>query len=76
MLTLQTTQRPQGAKTDPASYKDKDANLPGLESLVVSQKEYKAWVALFDASPQDNEKLRRALQTPLPWDFERSCRLC
>ncbi|MBF0438292.1 MAG: hypothetical protein HQL93_04135 [Magnetococcales bacterium] len=66
MFALQTTQRPPMSKTH--QIPQKETNLPGLESLVVSQKEYKEWVALFDTPPQDNEKLRRALQTPLPWD--------
>lgn len=35
--------------------------------FVVSPAAYAKFVALLDAPPQPNERLRRALQTPLPW---------
>ncbi len=35
--------------------------------FVVSPKAYAKFVALLDAPPQPNERLRRTLQTPLPW---------
>jgi uncharacterized protein (DUF1778 family) len=36
--------------------------------LTVSQEAYEKWLALLDAPPQPNERLRRALQTPAPWE--------
>jgi uncharacterized protein (DUF1778 family) len=35
--------------------------------FVVSPEAYAKFVALLDAPPQPNERLRRTLQTPLPW---------
>ncbi len=36
--------------------------------LSVSPQAYAAFVALLDAPPQPNERLRRTLQTPAPWE--------
>ena len=36
--------------------------------LTVNQEAYEKWLALLDAPPQPNERLRRALQTPAPWE--------
>ncbi len=36
--------------------------------ISVSDQAYKAFVALLDAPPQPNERLRRSLQTPAVWD--------
>jgi uncharacterized protein (DUF1778 family) len=35
--------------------------------FVVSPEAYAKFVALLDAPPQPNKRLRRTLQTPLPW---------
>ncbi len=35
--------------------------------FVVSPDTYSRFLALLDAPPQPNERLRRTLQTPLPW---------
>lgn len=34
----------------------------------VDQKAYAKFVALLDAPPQPNERLRRTLRTPAPWE--------
>ncbi len=36
--------------------------------LPVSQEAYEQWLERLDAPPQPNEKLRRALHTPAPWE--------
>jgi uncharacterized protein (DUF1778 family) len=36
--------------------------------IPINDKAYAAFVALLDAPPQPNERLRRSLQTPPPWD--------
>jgi uncharacterized protein (DUF1778 family) len=36
--------------------------------IPVSAQSYRAFVALLDAPPQPNERLRRSLQTPAVWD--------
>lgn len=36
--------------------------------LLADPKAYAAFVALLDAPPQPNERLRRTMQTPAPWD--------
>ncbi|MBF0310794.1 MAG: DUF1778 domain-containing protein [Magnetococcales bacterium] len=36
--------------------------------LTVDAEAYEKWLALLDAPPQTNERLRRALQTPAPWE--------
>ena len=36
--------------------------------LKVSPETYNQWLALLDAPPQPNERLRRALQTSVSWD--------
>jgi uncharacterized protein (DUF1778 family) len=36
--------------------------------FVLSPKAYSDFVARLDAPPQPNERLRRSLQTPSPWD--------
>jgi uncharacterized protein (DUF1778 family) len=36
--------------------------------LSVSPEAYAEFLARLDAPPQPNERLRRTLQTPLPWD--------
>ena len=36
--------------------------------FVVDAKTYAKFVAALDASPAVNEKLRRTMQTPAPWD--------
>ncbi|MBF0159033.1 MAG: DUF1778 domain-containing protein [Magnetococcales bacterium] len=37
-------------------------------TLTVSSEDYERWLALLDAPPQPGERLRRALQTPAPWE--------
>jgi uncharacterized protein (DUF1778 family) len=36
--------------------------------IPVSKKAYAEFVALLDAPPQPNERLRKSLQTPAPWE--------
>lgn len=36
----------------------------------VSPEAYAEFVALLDAPPQPNERLRKTMQTPAPWDKE------
>ena len=36
--------------------------------IPVNNKAYAAFVALLDTPPQPNERLRKSLQTPAPWD--------
>lgn len=36
--------------------------------IPVSEKAHAAFVALLDAPPQPNERLRKSLQAPAPWD--------
>lgn len=36
--------------------------------FVVSPEAYQTFVALLDAPPQPNERLRKAMQTPAPWE--------
>ena len=36
--------------------------------IPINDKAYAAFVALLDAPPQPNERLRKSLQTPAPWD--------
>jgi uncharacterized protein (DUF1778 family) len=36
--------------------------------IPINDKAHAAFVALLDASPQPNERLRKSLQTPAPWD--------
>jgi uncharacterized protein (DUF1778 family) len=36
--------------------------------IPISDKAHAAFVALLDAPPQPNERLRKSLQTPAPWD--------
>lgn len=36
--------------------------------FVLDQEAYDKFVARLDEPPQDNEQLRRLLQTPAPWD--------
>ena len=36
--------------------------------LPVSPEAYTEFLARLDAPPQPNDKLRRAMQTPAPWD--------
>ena len=37
-------------------------------SIPINEKAYKAFVALLDAQPQPNKRLRKSLQTPAVWD--------
>ncbi len=37
-------------------------------AFVVSPKAYAEFLARLDAPPQPNERLRRSLQTPAPWE--------
>jgi uncharacterized protein (DUF1778 family) len=37
-------------------------------AIPLEGKAYKAFVALLDAPPQPNERLRKSLQTPAPWE--------
>lgn len=37
-------------------------------AIRMNEKAYAAFVALLDAPPQPNERLRRALQTSAPWE--------
>jgi uncharacterized protein (DUF1778 family) len=36
--------------------------------IPVSSKAYAAFVALLDAPPQPNERLRKSIETPAPWE--------
>lgn len=36
--------------------------------FVVSPEAYQAFLALLDAPPQPNERLRKTMQTPAPWE--------
>lgn len=36
--------------------------------IPLNDKSYASFVALLDAPPQPNERLRKSLQTPAPWD--------
>jgi uncharacterized protein (DUF1778 family) len=36
--------------------------------LAVSPKAYREFLARLDAPPQPNERLRRSMQTPAPWE--------
>lgn len=36
--------------------------------LMVSQEAYEKWLVLLDAPPQPNKRLRRTLETPVPWE--------
>jgi uncharacterized protein (DUF1778 family) len=36
--------------------------------IPLSDKAYASFVALLDAPPQPNERLRKSLQTPAPWE--------
>jgi uncharacterized protein (DUF1778 family) len=36
--------------------------------IPINNKAHAAFVALLDAPPQPNERLRKSLQTPAPWD--------
>ena len=36
--------------------------------IPINGKAHSAFVALLDAPPQPNERLRKSLQTPAPWD--------
>jgi uncharacterized protein (DUF1778 family) len=36
--------------------------------IPINDKAHAAFVALLDAPPQPNERLRKSLQTPAPWD--------
>ncbi len=36
--------------------------------LIVNQEAYEKWLVLLDAPPQPNERLRRSLETPTPWE--------
>jgi uncharacterized protein (DUF1778 family) len=36
--------------------------------IQVSRRDYDRFVALLDAPPQPNERLRKLLQTPAPWE--------
>jgi uncharacterized protein (DUF1778 family) len=36
--------------------------------IPINKKAHAAFVALLDAPPQPNERLRKSLQTPAPWD--------
>ena len=36
--------------------------------FLVSPEAYSEFIALLDAPPQPNEKLRKTMQTPAPWD--------
>jgi uncharacterized protein (DUF1778 family) len=37
-------------------------------AIPLDRKAYASFVALLDAPPQPNERLRKSLQTPAPWD--------
>ncbi len=37
-------------------------------AILINDKAYAAFVALLDAPPQPNDRLRKSLQTPAPWD--------
>jgi hypothetical protein len=39
-----------------------------LHTIPVSEAAYAELVSLLDAPPKPNERLRRALQTPAPWE--------
>ncbi|MEO5347640.1 MAG: DUF1778 domain-containing protein [Magnetococcus sp. YQC-9] len=36
--------------------------------LLVNEEAYAKWLELLDAPPQPNERLRRAMKTPAPWE--------
>jgi hypothetical protein len=38
------------------------------EAIHVSRKDYDKFVELLDAPPQPNERLRKLMQTPAPWE--------
>jgi len=38
--------------------------------LAVSPEAYAEFLAILDAPPQPNERLRKTMQTPAPWDRE------
>lgn len=37
-------------------------------AIPMENKAYESFIALLDAPPQPNERLRKSLQTPAPWD--------
>jgi uncharacterized protein (DUF1778 family) len=37
-------------------------------AIPLESKAYEAFVAMLDAPPQPNERLRKSLQTPAPWE--------
>jgi uncharacterized protein (DUF1778 family) len=44
-------------------------NAPSDQSVIhLNNNAYAAFVALLDAPPQPNNRLRKSLQTPAPWD--------
>ncbi len=45
-----------------------EATLLDHTILVVGSKAYADFLARLDAPPQPNERLRRSLQTPAPWE--------
>ncbi|MBF0180108.1 MAG: DUF1778 domain-containing protein [Magnetococcales bacterium] len=51
--------------TDPAMAL---SDLSDQAYLVVDQAAYDQWRERLDAPPQPNERLRRALRTPAPWE--------
>src|SRR5579875_3962384 len=51
-----------------AARKEAHSALLDRAVIPVSDKAYAAFVALLDAPPEPNERLRNSLQTPAPWE--------
>jgi uncharacterized protein (DUF1778 family) len=51
-----------------AARKEAQSALLDRAVIPVNDKAYAAFVALLDAPPAPNERLRRSLQTPAPWE--------
>lgn len=51
-----------------AARKEAQNALLDRAAISISEKAYTAFVALLDAPPQPNERLRKSLQSPVPWE--------
>ena len=51
-----------------AARKEAQNALLDRTSITVSEQAFAAFVALLDAPPQPNERLRKSLTTPAPWE--------
>jgi uncharacterized protein (DUF1778 family) len=51
-----------------AARKEAQSALLDRAVIPVTDKAYKAFVAVLDAPPQPNARLRKSLQTPAPWE--------